>query len=176
MFLAVIDLVEAVSQRGCGRFVDDAEHVEARDLAGVFRGLALAVGEVRRAGDDRFGDRFAQVRFRVGFQFLQDHRGDFLRGIALAVDIDFVITAHVALDGYDGAVRIGHGLALRELAHEAFARLGEAHHGRGQAGAFRVRDDDGFAAFHDCHDGVRRTKIDTNDFRHRNSLLQNCFL
>ena len=68
-------------------------------------------------------------------------------------------------------VRIGHGLALCELAYETFARLGEAHHGRGETAAFRVRNDDGFAAFHDGHHGVCRTKIDTNNFRHRNSLL-----
>ena len=40
--LAVARLVEAVGERCRGRLVDDAQHVEAGDLAGVLGGLALA--------------------------------------------------------------------------------------------------------------------------------------
>ena len=35
----VLVLVEAERKRGCGRLVDDAQHVETGDLAGVLRGL-----------------------------------------------------------------------------------------------------------------------------------------
>jgi hypothetical protein len=48
----VLLLVEAVGERGRGRLVDDAQHLEAGDLAGVLRRLALGVVEVRRDGDD----------------------------------------------------------------------------------------------------------------------------
>jgi hypothetical protein len=45
----VLLLVEAVRERGRRGLVDDALDVEAGDLAGVLRGLALGVVEVRRA-------------------------------------------------------------------------------------------------------------------------------
>ena len=57
-------LVEPVRERGRGRLVDDAQHFEARDLAGLLGGLALGVVEVRGDGDDGLVDRLAEVRSR----------------------------------------------------------------------------------------------------------------
>ena len=45
----VVLLVEPVGERGRRRLVDDALDLEAGDLAGVLRRLALGVVEVRRA-------------------------------------------------------------------------------------------------------------------------------
>ena len=61
-------LVEPVRERRRGRLVDDAQHLEAGDLAGLLRGGALGVVEVRRDGDDRLGDGVAEVRLRVALQ------------------------------------------------------------------------------------------------------------
>ena len=72
-------LVEAVGQRGRGRLVDDAQHFEAGDLAGVLGGLALGVVEVGRDGDDRLVDLAAQIGFRGLLHLLQDE-GRNLRG------------------------------------------------------------------------------------------------
>ncbi len=54
---AFLALVETVGQRGRGRFVDQAQHFEPGDAAGVARGLPLRVVEVGRHGDDGFRHR-----------------------------------------------------------------------------------------------------------------------
>ena len=168
----VVGLVDAVCQRGSRRFVDDTQHVEACDLAGVLRGLALGIGEVGRNGDDGLGDRFTEVLFRVGFQFLQDHGGNFFGGIFLPVDFHTVARlAHMTLDGADRTGRVGNCLAFRHLADQTLAVLRETYDGRSQAGAFRVGDDGGFATFHYCHYGVRSAQVNTNYFRHDVFLL-----
>ena len=48
-----VPLVEAVGERRRGRLVDDAQHLEAGDAAGIARRGALRVVEVGRHGDDR---------------------------------------------------------------------------------------------------------------------------
>ena len=57
----VLLLVETVRERGGGRFVDDAQHVESGDLTGVFGGLPLGIVEVRGDGDHSICDLLAQV-------------------------------------------------------------------------------------------------------------------
>ena len=171
-------LVQTVGQGRGGGLVDDAQHFQTGDAAGVLGGLALAVGEVSGHGDDGLGHGFAQVAFGVRLQLLQDHGADLLRVVVLAVDGHMVIGAHLALDGGDGAVGIGDGLTLGDLAHQALAVLGEGHHGRGGAAAFAVGDDNGFAAFHDGHAAVGSTQVDTDDLRHNRYPLSffSCYL
>jgi len=164
-------LIEAVGQRGRRRLVDDTLDVEAGDLAGVLGRLTLCVGEVGRHGDDGLGHGLAQIGFRVGFELLQDHRADLLRGVLLAVDGDFIIRAHLALDRADRAVRVRDGLALCHLTDHTLAGLGERDDGRGGAMTFRVGDDSRFAALHDGDAAVGGAKVDTDNFTHSEFLL-----
>ena len=77
--LLALVLLQAIGQRRGGRLVDDAQHLQAGDLAGVLGGLALGVVEVGRDGDHRLLDLLAQVRLGVLLQLLQDEGADLLR-------------------------------------------------------------------------------------------------
>ena len=135
--VAALLFVQAVSERGGGRLVDEAQDFEAGDAAGVFGGLALGVVEIGGHGDDRAIDRFAEVSFGPILQFAQDERGNFRRGknfvakhdaddvLALRVDakreeFQFVLhvggaAAHQALHGIDGAFGLREQAAARRL-------------------------------------------------------------
>ena len=160
--LLLLALVEAVGERGRGGLVDDAQDVEARDLAGLLGGLALGVVEVRRHRDDRVGHGVAEVGLGVALELLQHARADLLRGVGLAVDVDVPDGAHVALDGADRAVDVGDGLALGHLADEHLAVLGEGDDRRRRAGALGVGDDGGLAALEDGDDGVGGAEVDAD--------------
>ena len=149
--------IQPVSERRGGRLVDDAQNVQPRDLARVFGRLPLAVRKVSRAGDDGVRHFGTEVALRVRLQLGKDHRGNLLRRILFAVDLHFIIAAHVALDGDDRAVGVGDGLALCHLPDDAGAVLLERHDGRRGARALGVGDDDSLAAFHDSHAAVRCT-------------------
>ena len=147
----------AVRQRRGGRLVDDAEHFQARDAAGVLRRLALRIGEIRRHSDDRLRHGRADISLSVGLELLQDHCGDFLRGEFFAVDGHAVVRAHLALNGHDGAVRVGDGLALCDLANHALTAFRERDDRRCCARAFRVCDNGSLAAFENGNTGVGST-------------------
>ena len=165
-------LVDAVGQRGGRRLVDDTLDVQTRDLAGVLRRLTLRVGEVGGDGDDGLADGRAQIALGVALQLLQDHGADLLRGVALAVDGDLVVGAHLTLDRGDGALGVGDGLALGDLTDHTLAGLGERDHGRGGAIALCVGDNDCLAALHDGHAGIGGTQINTDNLRHNDCLLK----
>ena len=105
-------LVEAVGQGRRRGLVDDTEYLKARDAARVLGGLPLGVREIGGHGDDRLGHLLAQVGLRVLLQLLQDHGGDLLGRVVLAVDVDLAVAAHVPLDGSHGAGGVGDGLSL----------------------------------------------------------------
>ena len=157
-------LVHAVGQGRSGGLVDDALHLQARDLACVLGGLALGIGKVGGDGNDRRIHGIAQIGLRVGLELLEDHGGDLLGRVPFAVDLYGVVRAHLPLDGGDGPVRVGDGLALGRLAHKALAGLGKAHHGGCGPAALSVRDHHHLAALHDGHAGICRTQVDTDTF------------
>ena len=190
----ILLLVETVGQRGGGRFVDDAHDFQAGDLAGILGGLALRVVEVSRDGDDRLGNLLAEIRFGGFLELGEDHGGDFGRRILLAADldagvavvaadhfirhhlhffVDFVVApAHEALDGEDGVLRIGNGLAFGHLADEPLPTFGEGHNRRCGAGSFLIGDDRGLAGFYHGHAGIGGAQVDTDDFSHCKILLK----
>ena len=175
--LVFLALLKAVGQSGCGRLVDDTQDVQAGDLAGVLGGLTLGIVEVCRAGDDGVGDGLAEVGLSIPLQLHQDLRGNLLRGPLLAVDVDGPVGAHVALDGRNSAVNVGHGLTLGHFADEDLAGLGEGHHRRRGARAFSVDDNGGLATFKSCDAGIRGSQIDTNCTCHNVcSLITRLFL
>ena len=149
--------VDAVCESSGGRLVDDTFDLEAGDLTGVLGRLTLRVGEVCGDRDDGFGDFVAEVSLCVGLQLLQDHRGDLLRSELLVVNGDSVVGTHLSFDGRDGSVGVGDGLTLGDLTDHSLAVFAKSNDRRGGAGAFRVRDDDGLAAFDDRHTGVGST-------------------
>ncbi len=84
---ALLLLVQAIRQRSGGRFIDDAQHIEAGNAAGIFGGLALRIIEICGNGDDRVDDFFAQCRFRILFQFAENERGKFGRRVVAAENL-----------------------------------------------------------------------------------------
>src|SRR5262249_46944047 len=62
--------------------------------------------------------------------------------------------------------RVGDGLALGDLAHQALATLGESNHGGGGATALGVGDNDRLAALHHRYTAIGRPQVNTNDFAH----------
>ena len=117
----VIAFVNAIGQRSGCRFVDDPQHFQAGDRAGVFGCLTLAVAEISRYGDDCLRHLLAQIGFGVGLEFLQYHRRDFLRRIFFIIDSYRIIAAHFPFNRADRPVRVGNRLSFGHLADQALA-------------------------------------------------------
>ena len=183
----ILFLIKAIGQGSRGGLVDDALHIQAGDLARVLGGLALCVVEISRNGDDRLGNRLAQIGLGGFLEFLQNHGRDLGRGVLLALGNDahivalrdhleghhlhlvahFVVAAaHEALDGEDGVLGVGDGLPLGDLAHQPLAALREADNGGGSTRTFFIWNDFWFAALEDRDARVGSSEIDADDFCH----------
>ena len=183
-------LVEPVGERRRGRLVDDAQHLEPGDLAGVLGGLTLGVVEIGRDGDHRLRDRLAEMRLRRLLHLRQDEGGDLRGRIVLAVGLDpgvavrrlddlvgderLVLLGHrvvvgaadEALDGEEGALGVGDRLALGRLADEPLAVVREGDDRRRGARAFGILDDLRRRAVHHGHAGIGGAEVDADDFTH----------
>ncbi len=181
-------LVQAIGQGSGRRLVDDTLDIQSRDAAGLLGGLTLGVGEVGRDGDDRFGHVLTEVLLGRLLHLLENHGGDLLRRIELAVDVhaggvvlaadhlvrhpgDFLShtvigLAHEPLDGEHGVVRVGDGLALGRVADLALTAVGESDDGRGGALSLVIDNDGRLVAFHHGHARVRGSKVDSDNLSH----------
>ncbi|EHK58756.1 putative NAD-specific glutamate dehydrogenase [Mesorhizobium alhagi CCNWXJ12-2] len=183
-------LVEAVGERGRGRLVDDAQHFQSGDLAGILGGLTLGVVEIGGNGDDGLRDLLAKIGLGGFLHLLEDHGRDLRRrlllgaglypGVAIVTLHDLVgdellvllghrivvAAADEALDRKNGVFGIGHRLALGRLADEALVAVGECDDGGRGARAFSVLDDLCILAVHDGDAGIGRSQIDTDYFSH----------
>ena len=136
---AFASLVQPVSQGGCRGLVDEPQHGQARQLRGIFGGLALGIVEVGRHGNHRAFYRSAQTGFSALAQGGKQAGADFNRRFVARprahahhaltgmvghqcirqplplYRFNIVQAApHQTLDGYDGVSRV-HGLALQGL-------------------------------------------------------------
>ena len=185
--LLVLLLLQTVGQRGGRRFVDNPEHFQSGDLAGVLGRLPLAVVEVGRNRNDRLGDLLAQLGLCVSLQLGQDKGGNLLRGKRLLLAFDFHLDGRIAVlgchhlvgepfdlilnlrelsadqpfDRENCVLGIRHRLTLGCLAHQPLPGLGESHNGRSRACAFGIFQNHRLTGFHHRHAGVRRTQIDS---------------
>ena len=164
--LFLLAFVQTVGQRGRGRFVDDAQHVQPGDLAGLLGGLTLGVVEVGGHGDHRVGDVLAEVALGIPLQLLKNAGADFLRGVLLVVDLHRPVGADLTFDRTDGPVDVGHRLVLGGLADEHLAVACERDDRRGGAGALGVGDDDGVATLQYRDDGVGGPEVDSDRTSH----------
>ena len=184
----VLLLIQAVGQRRRRRLVDDAHHLEARNFARLLGGLPLAVVEIRRNGNHRLGHLFPEKILRGGLQLLENHRGDFRRAVRLAENLHarvvvrpahhfvghalgffayfVVMSAHEALDGIDCVFRVGHRLALGDLARQALAAFGDTHDRRRCPRTLLVGDNNRFATLHDGHNRVGCAQVNPNNLAH----------
>ena len=181
--LLVLLLVETVGKRCRSRLVDDAEHLETRNRAGILRRLTLRVVEVRGHRDDGLRDLLAKIGLGVAFQLRENLRGNLLSGVLAALDLDgriavlggtdlirhhldlfghlIVATPHETLDGVDRGLRVRDSLTLRRLTDELLARLRKRNDRRRGTRTFSVGYDHRLAALHDSHTAVGRSQVNS---------------
>ena len=191
--------VQAVGQRRGGRFVDDPQHLEAGQPAGVARGGPLGVVEVGRHGDDGA----VHVRLdlaRAGeeglgplLQLPEDEGRDLGRreGPIAEADLDDASllarhgereqrglagdvlrpATHEPLDRVDRAVRIGDEPPFG-LAPDVHGPLGIHRDDGGKQAVARFVADDGGRAVDDVrHEAVGGAEVDSDDFAHDGEVV-----
>merc|ERR1719387_3241599 len=190
-------VVEAVRDRGRGRLVDDAHHVQARDGAGVLGRLALGVVEVGRDSHHGVLDLLAKEGLGGLLHLDEDHGGDLLggeglglaRGLNLDVRLAVVghhlerpelhvvlhsgvrkTTADEALGVVDGVGGVERGLVLGGVADQAL-RLREGHVRRGHTVTLIVRDDLDLAVLVDTDARVGGAQVNADDVTDLAALL-----
>ncbi len=76
---STMQLVQAIGQRGRGRLIHQAQHLQPGDAACILRRLSLRIVEIGRNGDDRLGHRGAEETLGVALQLQQNVGRDLRR-------------------------------------------------------------------------------------------------
>src|SRR3984957_13070532 len=76
---AIIQSVQAVGQRRCGRLINNSFDREPSQLSGSLGGLTLQIIEVGGHRNDGSIDRISETQFGFGFELLENQAGDLLR-------------------------------------------------------------------------------------------------
>jgi hypothetical protein len=117
----------AVRERGSRGLIEDAHHLQAGDRARIARGLTLAIGKVRRHGDDRALHGRAELPLGALLERTQNHRRHLGRRVGRAVaHRDRVVAAHEAFDRFDSPLRIDHVLIAGWRADDQLSVRGQA--------------------------------------------------
>ena len=193
--LLVFLLLQPVGEGGRRWLVDDSQDLEPGDLPGVLGRLSLGVVEVGRNRNDGLRHGGPQVVLGRLLHLLQNHGRDLggsvrLPGVRelhlnsvlpvgghligdqpLLVGYLGSLSPHEPFDGEDGVPGVGNGLPSGHLTHQPLIVLREGHHGRCGPAPLGVRDDDGFAAFHDRHHRIGGSQVDSDHFAHICSSL-----
>mmetsp|Transcript_39400 Transcript_39400/g.92147 ORF Transcript_39400/g.92147 Transcript_39400/m.92147 type:complete len:255 (-) Transcript_39400:123-887(-) len=181
-------VVKAVGNRRGRGLVDDTEHVEARDGAGVLSGLALGVVEVGGDGDDGVDDLLSEEGLGGLLHLGEDHGADLLGGVhlllALELDRDVglalllgdvvgeqllvvlhgavaVLAANQALDVEHSVLGVEGALVLGGVTHKALV-IGESNPRGGDTVTLVVGDDLDLAVLVDTDARIRGAKVDTD--------------
>jgi NAD-specific glutamate dehydrogenase len=153
--------IHAVGERRRSRLVDDAQDLEARDLAGVLRALPLRVVEVGGDRDHRLLHRLREVLVRAANDLVGAEVDRLLDFRVLEAPTD------QALGREDRVARVRDRLALGQMADETLAVLGDPEHRGRRLVPSRVRDHRGLTVLDHRHARVRRPEIDSDHPAHR---------
>ena len=177
---ALGSVVQAVGDGGGRGFVDQAQHLQARQLGGVFGGLALGIVKVGGHGDDGAVNQSAQAVFgtlaQAGQNFCADFHGAFhpgssgqghhagggdkfvgqVRGFVRQVAH---AAAHEAFGRGDGVARVQRARGCSVVADVARAVFQIAHHRGQQHAAFGVGQAARHTTLHGSHQGVRGAQV-----------------
>ncbi len=161
--LLLLAALDAIGQRGGGRFVDQPFDGQAGEFAGAARRLALAVVEIGRHGDHRAGHGLAEECLGIGLQAGQHDCRQILGVEGLAAELDRLARTHPALergDGRGGMSRLP--VARRHADDHRAAIVDRDRRGREQI-ADRVGDQFRLSIAPHADRAVGRAKIDSDD-------------
>ena len=182
-------LVQPVGQRRGRGLVDDAQHIQPGDPAGILGGVALGVVEVRRNGDHRLRDPLAEELAGVVDEFAQHLRADLLGRVLLAAHVEpggatlalddveadrlgflrYFIEAATdeSLRRVDGALRVHDRLPPGQLPDQTLAVFREGHHRGRRSRALGVGNHNRLPALPGGDHRVRCPEIDAYRCCHR---------